>query len=72
MSQLTLLNEIRRDVEAANSRRSNNVTWKNWVADDIFSAYNVSCKTVKSIIERAIKTDGQSLDSDIKQIEQNQ
>lgn len=72
MTQLALLNEIRRDVEAANSRRSNNVTWKNWIAADIFSAYNISCSTIKSIIERAIKTDGQSLDSDIKQIEQNQ
>ena len=69
-----LLDEIIRDVESANNRRNgaktdNFLSWKNWRASYIFEAYNISSKAVKSIIRRAIKTDGVSLGNDIKKLE---
>ena len=74
MKLLTQLEEIIRDVESANKRRNSNRTenllsWKNWQASDIFETYNISSSIVKAIIERAIKTDGASLEVDISKLE---
>lgn len=74
MKELELLNEIIRDVENSNNRRNKDrksdfLSWKNWRANDIFDCYDNCSKNVKSIIRRAIKTDGASLDSDIKKME---
>ncbi|MCX8596829.1 hypothetical protein J3U31_02935 [Gilliamella sp. B3486] len=74
MKLLTQLEEIIRDVESANKRRNSNLTenllsWKNWQASDIFETYNISSSIVKAIIERAIKTDGASLEVDISKLE---
>lgn len=71
MNELKLLAEIKRDVEHANSLRRN-VTWKNWQATDIFEAYNITSNAVKTIIRRAIKTDGASLDNYIKKLEKSE
>lgn len=77
MKELTLLEEIIRDVESANKRRNrartdNFLSWKNWTARDIFEAYNISSNAVKTIIRRAIKTDGVSLANDIKKLEKSE
>lgn len=69
MRDLQLLEEIKRDVEHTNSRRNQKITWKNWNASDIFEAYNISSNVVKTIIRRAIKSDGVSLINDIKKLE---
>lgn len=74
MKELTLLEEIVRDVEIANARRNreradNFLSWKNWLASYIFETYNISSKKIKSIIRRAIKTDGASLVNDIKKLQ---
>jgi hypothetical protein len=71
MKELELLNEIIRDVESSNNRRNKDrksdfLSWKNWNANDIFDCYDNCSKKAKEIIRRAIKTDGASLDSDIK------
>jgi len=55
MKNLNLVNQIVRDVEAANSRRETNITWKNWNVDDILEPYNVRSLKVKNIIRRAVK-----------------
>lgn len=72
MNELKLLEEIKRDVEHANSRRGVEISWKNWTARDIFEAYNISSNAVKTIIRRAIKTDGVSLANDIKKLEKSE
>lgn len=74
MKDLTLIEEIIRDIESANKRRNSNRTenllsWKNWLASDIFETYNISSNIVKAIIKRAIKTDGASLEVDISKLE---
>lgn len=69
MENLNLVNQIVRDVEAANLRRETNITWKNWSVDDILEPYNVKSLKVKNIIRRAVKTDGASLCADIKALE---
>lgn len=74
MKELTLLEEIIRDVENANARRNRNrrdnfLSWKNWRTSYIFESYNISSNVVKAIIRRAIKTDGASLEVDIKKLE---
>lgn len=69
MENLNLVNQIVRDVEAANSRRETNITWKNWNANDILEPYNVRSLKVKNIIRRAVKTDGASLCADIEALE---
>ena len=69
MNELKLLEEIKRDVEHANSRRGVEISWKNWQAIDIFEAYNINSNAIKAIIKRAIKTDGASLAIDIKKLE---
>lgn len=74
MSDLNLVYEILRDVNGSNEQRNldrneNFLSWKNWRANDIFDCYENCSKTVKSIIRRAIKTDGASLDNDIEKLE---
>lgn len=69
MENLNLVNQIVRDVEAANLIRETNITWKNWSVDDILEPYNVKSLKVKNIIGRAVKTDGASLCADIKALE---
>ncbi|WP_392563187.1 hypothetical protein RHO12_12580 (plasmid) [Orbus sturtevantii] len=66
MKELNLLQEIIRDVDAANRLRDN-ISWKNWEsADVILESYQFKPTNVlKSILERAIKTDGLSLEKDI-------
>ena len=53
MENLNLVNQIVRDVEAANSRRETNITWKNWNANDILEPYNVRSFRKTSMLKGA-------------------
>lgn len=65
---LKLVLEIVRDVNGAN--KQNGTTWAQWNLSDIEETYKFPDMTVKKIISNGIKTNGRSLDADIKKLEQ--
>lgn len=68
MENLELVLEIVRDVNGAN--KQNGTTWAQWNFSDIEECYDFPDATVKKIISNGIKTNGRSLDADIKKLEQ--
>ena len=70
---LKLVLEIVRDVNGAN--KQNGTTWAQWNLSDIEESYKFPDMTVKNIVKNiisnGIKTNGGSLDADIKKLEQN-